>query len=406
MLLHLTVGVRHDRLRDETRDLAGDLLYIVDAVVHIVHLPLSRQLADDRLAHHLLVVLHDIGLYRLALPRRLLENAHVADPHEAHVQCPRDRRRRQRQHIHILLDLLDLLLVAHAKTLLLIDDQKPQILVLHVCRQQSVRADDDIHQPFFQPLDRLLHLARCPKTGHHLHAHRKVLHALHKCVVVLLCQDRRRHKVGDLLSVLNGFERRADRDLRLSVAHVAADQPVHDPRALHIALGRLDGKELVARLLKRKHLLKLLLPHGILAEDKALFLLPDGIQLNEIPGDLVDCRLHPRLRLHPLLGAEFVQFRLFCRVGRGVFLDRVKPRRKDVEIAAVAVLDLDIILYNLVYLNLLDPLIDTESVVFMDNIIPHFQIRKILDLLTLIRLFLLFALLLPKDIRLGDHDKL
>ena len=73
--------------------------------------------------------------------------------------------------------------------------------------------------------------------------------------------------------------------------------------------------------------------------------------------------------------------RLIC----GDVLDRVKPRRKDVEIAAVAVLDLDIILYNLVYLNLLDPLVDTESVVFMDNVIPHFQIRKILDLLTLVR---------------------
>ncbi len=406
MLLHLTVGIRHDCLRDKAGNLVGDLLDIVDAVIYIVHLPLPGKLADDRLPDHLLVVLHDIGLDRLTLPRRLLENAHVADPHKAHVQRPRDRRRCQRQHIHILPDLLDLLLVTHAETLFLVDNQKPQILVLHVRGQESVRADHDIHQPFFEPLDGLLHLARRPKTRQHLHAHRKILHALHECVVMLLRQDRRRHEIRDLFPVLYGFERRADRDLRLSISHIAADQPVHDARTLHIALGRLDRKQLVARLLKREHLLKLLLPHSVLAEHKPLLLLPDCIQLHKILCDLVDGSLYLRFGLHPLLCAQLVQLRLFRRIGRGVFLDHVKPRRQHIEIAAVPVLDLDVILDDLVYLDLLDTFIDTESVILMDDIVPHLQVRKILDLLPLVRLFPLFALLLSKDIRLGDHDEL
>ena len=43
-----------------------------------------------------------------------------------------DRRRRQRQNIHIFPELLDLLLVGHAETLLLIDDEKPKILKLYI----------------------------------------------------------------------------------------------------------------------------------------------------------------------------------------------------------------------------------------------------------------------------------
>ena len=73
----------------------------------------------------------------------------VSDPHKAHVQRPRDRRRRQRQHIHIVLDLLDFLLVAHAKTLFLVNHKKAQIFVDDIRRQQPVRADHDVHKPLF-----------------------------------------------------------------------------------------------------------------------------------------------------------------------------------------------------------------------------------------------------------------
>ena len=133
MLLHLTVGKRHIRLRHKACDLTGDLLNIVDAVVYIVHLSLSGQLAHNRLTHHLLIVLHDICLYRLALAGRFFQHAHITDSHKTHVQCPWDWRRSQRQHVHIVLDLLDLLLVAHAKTLLLVNHKKAQILVDDIC---------------------------------------------------------------------------------------------------------------------------------------------------------------------------------------------------------------------------------------------------------------------------------
>ena len=72
------------------------------------------------------------------------------------MQRPRDRRRCQRQHIHILPDLLDLLLVTHAETLFLVDDQKPQILMV---RKHSLDLFDRILKAF-QFLHRVLGFLR------------------------------------------------------------------------------------------------------------------------------------------------------------------------------------------------------------------------------------------------------
>ena len=51
---------------------------------------------------------------------------------------------RHRQHVDLLPQLLDLLLVRDAEALLLVDDQQAEIAELDVLRQQPVRADDDV----------------------------------------------------------------------------------------------------------------------------------------------------------------------------------------------------------------------------------------------------------------------
>ena len=118
---------------------------------------------------------------------------------------------------------------------------------------------------------------------------------------MLLREDRRRHEKRHLLAILHRFKRCANGNLRLAIPHIPADQAVHDAWTLHVALGRLDGKKLVACLLKRKHLLKLLLPDRVLAKDKTLLLLTDRIELHQILCNLIDCRLDPRLGLCPFL---------------------------------------------------------------------------------------------------------
>ena len=102
-------------------------------------------------------------------------------------------------------------------------------------------ADHNIHQPFAQSLQGLFLLGRGAETAHHLDPYRKILHPLDKGIVMLLGQNGCRHQVNHLLTVLNCLKGRTQSHLCLSVAHVSADQPIHDLRAFHIFLYRFNG---------------------------------------------------------------------------------------------------------------------------------------------------------------------
>ncbi len=129
--------------------------------------------------------------------------------------------------------------------------------------------------PFFRSSDRLFLLCRrCPETAQKINAHRKVLHALYERIVMLLCQNGGRNQVDHLFALLYCLKRCTDRNLRLAVSDITADQAVHDLLALHVLLCRLDRRKLIVRLLKRKHLLKFLLPDRILSVRIAVFRLP------------------------------------------------------------------------------------------------------------------------------------
>ena len=120
--------------------------------------------------------------------------------------------------------------------------------------------------------DLSLHLGRLgvglePRERRHLDRERRV--ALGERAEVLLHEQRRRHEHRDLLAVLHGLERRAHGDLGLAVADVAADQPVHRHRALHVGLDLVDRLELVGCLDVRERVLELALPGRVRAEREA-----------------------------------------------------------------------------------------------------------------------------------------
>ncbi len=196
--------------------------------------------------------------------------------------------------------------MGHPEALLLVDDQKPQIFVLHICGQHPVRTDDDIHHALLQIRDRLLLLRRRAEPGEQIDPHRKIFHPLHKRIIMLLRQNGRGHQIDYLLVLLHRLEGRPDGDLRLAVPHIAADQTIHDPAALHILLGGHDRADLVLRLLEGEHLFKFPLPDRIFAVLEALALLPCRIQLHQILCDLVHRAAHLRLGLVPFLGAQLI----------------------------------------------------------------------------------------------------
>ena len=387
------------RFRDQLLQVRRDVDNIVDTVMDKIYLPLSRQLAEDGLAHHLVIVLHDISLYGNAAFRRLLQHSHVPDPDKAHVQCPGDRCRGQCQHVHVFLHLLDLLLVADAEALLFIHHKKTQIFEPDVLGQQPVRADHDVAEPLGDLLDGLFLLRRRPESGEHSDRDGESVHSLAEGVVVLLRQYSCGHQYRHLLAFLYRLEGGPHGDLCFAVSDVSADQPVHDAVAFHVPLGVFDRGQLVLGLLIRKHLFKLSLPDRVGTEAVALLLAPRRIELHQVVGDLRHRFFDPALGSVPFLRSELVQ--LGFRGSRGsVFLEHGELCGQHIKGAPPAVLYFDIVLGDVVDLDLLDAAVDADPVVLVDDIVARFKLGEGLDLLAVV-LFLLRLLFLlgAEDIR-------
>ena len=152
------------------------------------------------------------------------------------MQCPGDGRRGQRQNIDLLAHLLEQLLVGHPKTLLFVDDEQAQILELHILRQEPVRPNHNVYAALGQEIHHPLLLLAGEKTREHFHRDRKRSQPLGEGLEMLLGQHRSRHQDRHLLAVHDRLERGPQRYLRLAIAHIAADQPVHGPRLFHIHL--------------------------------------------------------------------------------------------------------------------------------------------------------------------------
>ena len=128
----------------------------LDPVVDIKDLPAAIQLAVDRVAHQPVIVLGDAGLDREPSLGRRLDDREVADPHQRQVQRAGDGRRGERQHVHLSAHVLDALLVADPKSLLLVDHQQAKVGEVHVLAQDPMRPDQDVDRPIRNAFDDLL----------------------------------------------------------------------------------------------------------------------------------------------------------------------------------------------------------------------------------------------------------
>ena len=104
--------------------------------MHVVDLPAARELAPDGVGDDAPVMLEHICLHRLAVDGRDLDGRHVADARKRHVERSGDGRCRERQRVDLTGELLELFLVRYAEALLLVDDEKAQVLEVQVLLQQ------------------------------------------------------------------------------------------------------------------------------------------------------------------------------------------------------------------------------------------------------------------------------
>ena len=94
--VHLSVrNADGDLVIEHLADLYRGALDAVDAVVQVIHLAAALDLAAYRVADNAPVVLHDKGLHRESVLRRLVDRGHVAYARKRHIQRARNGRCRQ-----------------------------------------------------------------------------------------------------------------------------------------------------------------------------------------------------------------------------------------------------------------------------------------------------------------------
>jgi hypothetical protein len=163
----------------------------------------------------------------------------------------------------LLAQLLESLLLLHAETLLLVDDEHAEVAEDDVGFEQAVRADDDVDAAVRQAAEDLLLLADAAEAGDRLDADRVAGQALAEGVGCCSARMVVGASTATCRPSRHGLERGADGDLGLAVADVAADQAVHGAARFHVALDVGGGLPLVGRVLVQEAGLHLLLPLGV-----------------------------------------------------------------------------------------------------------------------------------------------
>ncbi|OPZ97091.1 MAG: hypothetical protein BWY71_01725 [Planctomycetes bacterium ADurb.Bin412] len=301
---HLPVPDDNPGLRNQLLQLVRHTQNIVYPVMQIIHLALPRQLPQDRLPDPLPVIRTYLRHDAPPVQRRRRQRGNIPQPQQRHVQRPRDRRGRHRQQIHRRPHPLQPLLVLHPEPLLLIDNHQPQILKPHIPTQNPVRPDQHIHLPAGRPVENLPGLPAGLEPADRLHRKRIIRQPLRKRAVMLFRQHRRRHQHSNLFAIFHRLEHRPDRQLRLAVPHIPAQQPVHRAAQLHVPLDFLVRRPLVIRLLVQKRFLKFLLPRRIVRKPDPRHTLPLGLNLQQFRGHILHRLPHLLLLLLPAFAAQ------------------------------------------------------------------------------------------------------
>ena len=171
-----------------------------------------------------------------------------------------------------------------------------------------MRANDNIHASTAQAVDSALALLGGCKARQERRLHRESLKPAQDRLIVLEGQDSSRNENCTLFTIRDALKGRAQGDLRLTEAHVPAEQAVHGVRPLHILLNLIDAPQLIVGLVVLKARLKIALHIRIRGEGVARRTHPFGVQGGELLGHILYSCPYTASGLGPVRAAKAVKF--------------------------------------------------------------------------------------------------
>ena len=247
--LHLTVRhaylhVRHKPVQDVVHRLK-----FLHPVVDEEQLSASSKLIIDVLLYLVVVKKHDFRLDRNPVRRRGIYDGKVAGSQKRELERSRDRSGCKGKSVHRGLELTELLLGPYSELLLLVYDEKSEVLEFKSLSYELMSTYDYVERACLEPVLYICDFLCSPQTAYIIYVAWEVLQTAQECLVMLQGEDGRRNKDSNLLAVRNRLECSADGDFSLAEAHIAAYKPVHRAVVLHVALDGLHCLFLVRSVL-------------------------------------------------------------------------------------------------------------------------------------------------------------
>ena len=220
---------------------------------------------------------------------RRQNNAHVAHAAHGHLHRTRNGRSGKREHVNRFTQVLELLFMPHAEALLFINNDKAQIMRVHIARKQAMRAHQNLNGAIRESLERFLLLCRRTKTRENFHMNAEWLKALLEVRVMLLRQNSSRAQHHNLLLILRCLECRSQCDFRFAETDIAADQAVHRTRAHHVCFHIANSAQLIGCFRIREGGFHLALPGRIFAKTKTLHRTTTRIHIYQVKREFLCC---------------------------------------------------------------------------------------------------------------------
>src|SRR5258706_1342995 len=206
---HLAVCDTDARLRQQLREAFLHVTDGIDLVVQEVHLAAAFQFTQCGFTDESVADRGTESLDRQPSLWRGGDDRKIAQAFQRHRQCAGNRCRSQRQYVHFRAQGLELLLLAHAETVLLVDDGQSEILEFHAARQELVRADGDIDLSPGQSFQGGGGILARAKAGQLRDLYRPVGKAVRESLEMLFREQGGRHEYRNLFAVGYGYESRA-----------------------------------------------------------------------------------------------------------------------------------------------------------------------------------------------------